>query len=144
MKTTEICPHAPVCSGCSDWKTPLSDQIGRKKQIVIDRLSAFLAKNPVTSESLESFSVGDGHHRVWFDLQFSEFGFGLFNQNHQIVPIKTCALMSEPLSLLFSKLQKIKAPQKKISARIRVSPEHRFGLWLDMSNLDVKELLIER
>ena len=142
-KTSEICPHAAVCSGCSEWSTPLSNQIDRKKQIVIERLSTFLARKNII-ETLDCFSVGNGHHRVWFDLQFSPQGLGLFNKDRQIVPIEHCSLMTPSLQKQFTSLQSLQFPSKKISARLRVSPENKYGLWLDMANVDVKELLIER
>ena len=159
MTELNICPHSLSCPGCTDWPIPIEAQIDQKKQIVFDHLkpylsnrlarksssgSALLSTTIDSAQAIESFSVGSGYHRVWFDLQFSASGLGLINKERQIVPIERCFLMSPELQVLFSQLQKLKFPDKKISARLRVSPTGRYGLWLDMANVDVKELLIEK
>lgn len=155
MTDLNICPHFLNCPGCTEWLIPINKQIDQKKQIAYDHLKPYLARkssseSPLLSttldsaEAIESFSVGSGHHRVWFDLQFSVNGLGLINKDRQIVPLQTCFLMSGSLKELFSNLLKLKFPNKKISARLRVSPQQKFGLWLDMANVDVKELLLEK
>ena len=95
-------------------------------------------------KDIECKSVGSGKHRVWFDLQLSDHGLGLYDQQRNIVPITTCFLMSESLQNLFNQFQQLKFPSKKISARLRVSPSGQHGLWLDMANEEIKELLTDK
>jgi 23S rRNA (uracil1939-C5)-methyltransferase len=150
-----ICPHFKSCRGCSEWQVDLSTQLQRKKKLVFDFLQPYFKKQTLAGRTLESMifesfdeidclSVGSGKHRSWFDLQLSANGLGLFDQQRNIVPISTCFLMSEALQSLFDQFQQIKFPDKKISARLRVSPAGQHGLWLDMANEDIKELLTDK
>jgi 23S rRNA (uracil1939-C5)-methyltransferase len=62
----------------------------------------------------------------------------------QIHSIKKCLLFSPELQKFYQWFSSLSLPVPIASARLRVSPIGEWGVWLDMSNLHVKELLEEK
>lgn len=59
----------------------------------------------------------------------------------ELIPIIECPLFSDELQKFYNYFQKIELPYAKASARLRVSPDGKWGLWLDLPNVDIKDLL---
>lgn len=62
----------------------------------------------------------------------------------QIQSIKKCLLFSPELQKFYQWFISLSLPVPIASARLRVSPKGDWGVWLDMSNVHVKELLEEK
>lgn len=141
-----ICPNAKTCGGCSLWEIPLQDQIAQKRERLYKFIQPYV--NQQTLEDIKVFSVGSGSHRLWFDFQIRGTQMGLFPKrdtgSKDIVDLKECFLLTPELHAVFNQIRTVVFPDFKISARIRISPNGLKGLWLDLSNIDIKSMLEEK
>lgn len=135
-----ICPHASECSGCSFWSTEYSQQMIDKT----DHLRK-LGEQLGYAGEIQTHSLGSAAIRDRADLQWrAGVGWGFLNKDFkQLKVIDQCPLFSEPLQKLFIWWSQFHLKAPKASVRLRVDSEGRWGVWLDMANIEVKDLLQE-
>lgn len=143
------CTYFPICSGCSYWDTPYSQQITSK----ILYLQSLLKENNLhTENSPEFISCGEYglRHRVDFTIEFNEelqrHTSGFYDLNKNLIHIDHCLQLAPELQDCYSEFIQFRffyksLPVRKGSIRLRVGPEGLKGCWLDFSNLDIKHLL---
>lgn len=87
--------------------------------------------------------------RLDLTLETSEAGvpqLGLYGVDRRgVVDMKDCPMADERLNEALKYLRKFPLPKvKKGSLRLRVSPEGKWGLWIDFANVDIKSILDEK
>lgn len=88
--------------------------------------------------------------RVRFDLTYKNNILGLYSKEKELISIKTCLILNPELQKRYEILQDIfnsqKAPFSIASLRLRLSPieNQKPGLWMDLPNKEVKDLLVEK
>ncbi len=145
----DICPHSfayvndqnkqtpkPACNGCQLWSIPYSEQLESKKNDLKNKLNTQIA--------IEVKTAGDRGHRTRFDFTVENQIMGLYSTEKQLIPLSTCWQLTPELKKAYDELKNRSFPFKKGSLRLRVSPENKWGLWLDLANTDIKQLLIEK
>jgi len=145
----DICPHSfayvndqnkqtskPACNGCQLWSIPYSEQLESKKNDLKNKLNTHIA--------IEVKTAGDRGHRTRFDFTVENQIIGLYSTEKQLIPLSTCWQLTPELKKAYDELKNRSFPFKKGSLRLRVSPENKWGLWLDLANIDIKQLLIEK
>src|SRR5690606_37004141 len=135
------CGYIGRCSGCQ------IAHLNTKEQVDLKLLNfSKLWKNAFNSEPKIDFirkHETKFRHRADLTIENNEtqkIGF-YETDTRQILDIKDCPLMSVELSEIYKKLRRISFNIKKGSVRIRVSPDKQFGLWIDFSNEDIRDLL---
>jgi 23S rRNA (uracil1939-C5)-methyltransferase len=100
---------------------------------------------------IELHEVSKTEFRTRMDVSWDGLNWGFFARSINspsvspiVSPIDTCILASLPLQEFFTEFRTLQLPFKKASARLRVSPEGKRGLWLDLANLDIKSLLQDK
>ncbi len=144
-----ICTYFPECKACTSWNEAYSIQTANKISHLTENIQIQELKY---SKKIDFISCGDYglRHRVDFSLQYNSLlnktEFGFYNEHHQIVPISGCMQMSPVLELAFQELIQFEFKTgdtfiKKASLRLRVGPTGLKGVWLDLANIDIKNLL---
>ncbi len=119
--------------------TPYSEQIIDKQKFLKSHLGI----------DIKIHTVDIGHLRDRCDLSLIERDgekiLGLYDIDKKIIlDLEECPQMSESLWRAVSKFRADLPPITLGSVRIRVSPNGQVGIWLDLPNLTVKDLLIEK
>lgn len=78
------------------------------------------------------------------DARSGKSAFGLFNETREILDLEHCVQLSPALQDWLKELRVNLPSVERGSFRIRVSPTGERGVWLDLANLDVKNLLDEK
>ncbi|MBX3019404.1 MAG: hypothetical protein KF767_16070 [Bdellovibrionaceae bacterium] len=136
---TSICDYQSRCSGCSYWGIPLSAQINHKTDGLRQEWDSIgLGLCP----EIEVFSLADRGLRDRLDFRWQDGRFGLFDRNRdEVVDLESCLQLSPRLASWLTDFRAREFAFKKATIRLRVSPEGRRGVWLDLPNEDVKELI---
>lgn len=147
MSLKDQCELAGICSGCEWIEKSYDWQINAKVESFNQAwLNAGLDSSLIKDLSIVSISPTGLRDRVDLIMRPEKDGMrlGLYDFNRtEIVNISTCPQMSPALSEWFAEFRKT-LPQIKIgSARLRVSPSGKRGVWLDLPNIEVKNLLDE-
>lgn len=138
--TTTFCPYKDICAGCQLLNIPYEEQ-GLEK---IRQLKQLLNSQGLDSE-LQFHSEGASQLRDRLDFSYQDGALGLYSQgSRQIVDIEVCAQLSPKLQEALEEFRKIKWPVSKASFRLRVSPQGKVGVWIDMANIDIKRILEEK
>ena len=116
---------------------------GAQKNQKIATLRALLKGTTLPEIQFQSFGLGGLRSRLDFVIENENIGLYSHAQK-QIVDLPVCLQLSEPLQIALAQFRALKAPVKKGSFRLRVSPSGRVGIWLDFSNENIKELLESR
>jgi 23S rRNA (uracil1939-C5)-methyltransferase len=105
------CQYAGVCGGCDWLHIDYSGQVLFKKDIIIDCLQR-IGKLKELPEP-EIFQSPEHNYRLRAQFQIDEKGHcGFFKRkSNDVVPIKKCPLLAEPLNLLLEKLSGIPLSQ---------------------------------
>ncbi|HRO68344.1 MAG TPA: RNA methyltransferase, partial [Pseudobdellovibrionaceae bacterium] len=139
MKTV-TCPAQTVCGGCDFLGLPLQDQLNRKQE----ELSSLLSRRSVTFPSISVWSPGSHALRDRLDFTLEDGRFGLRHKSERrIVDLSECPQLSPALHRWFLEFRARLPKVAKGSVRLRVSPEGLRGMWLDLSNIDIKNLMDE-
>lgn len=137
---TVTCPAQTVCGGCDFLGLPLQDQLNRKKE----ELASLLSRQSVTFPSISLWSPGCHGLRDRLDFTLENGRFGLRHKNERrIVDLEECPQLSPALHDWFLEFRKNPPAVAKGSVRLRVSPRGLRGMWLDLSNIDIKNLMDE-
>ncbi|MGZ3692281.1 MAG: hypothetical protein ACXVAX_12305 [Pseudobdellovibrio sp.] len=142
-----ICRYSENCTACTNWNTPYEEQLTEKRDNFYEIFADFLPNRQIEIKSLGSQGLrhkADFSFRWNSEIQKTEYGY--FNKSHELVPISECLQMSPELSLVFKEfiqfnIQHLNAPVQKGSVRLRVGPQGLKGCWLDLANIDIKNLL---
>lgn len=147
-----LCEYFPQCTGCSSWNIPFAEQNKTK----IESLKLLLRQNDVALNGPIGFISPGEHslrHRMDFTLAYDGVSersiFGFYDKNKQLVSINRCLQLSPELQSAFTDFIALKFKNsdyciKKASVRLRIGPNGQRGCWLDLANLDVKNLLAEK
>ncbi|MBX3040837.1 MAG: RNA methyltransferase [Bdellovibrionaceae bacterium] len=139
MKTV-TCPTEAVCAGCDYLGLTLDAQLSLKKA----ELAALLSSQSVTFPNISVWSPGTHGLRDRLDFTLEEGRFGLrHKQESRIVDLEECPQLSPALHDWFLEFRQRLPALRKGSIRLRVSPEGQRGLWLDLANIDIKNLMDE-
>jgi 23S rRNA (uracil1939-C5)-methyltransferase len=133
-----ICRYASNCSGCSEW----SEDYATQAQLKTNRLQ-HIGSDLGFSGEVKCHTLGPVGIRDRGDLQWRKGeGWGFLDKSFKsLTVIEQCPLFSEPLQQLFTWWSSFQLDAPKTSVRLRISPEGRWGVWLDMANVEVKNLL---
>ena len=139
------CVYASQCSGCSLIDVSYEQQKQNKLTEVHSLLSDFY---PVDLDNIGFVGFAEAKLRDRVDLslrlQSGKKVLGLFDKERkQIVDLESCPQMSDALFDWYSEFRKDLPPVDLASIRLRVSPTNKRGVWLDLPNVSVKELLDE-
>lgn len=144
MSTKDLipCPYKNLCSGCQYLDFPYDQQIILK----IQELHHLLKENSLDfSGEIQFVSAGASHLRDRLDFSWSQERLGLYQKDSRdLVDIETCAQLSPELQKWLSEFRRFKWPVEKASFRLRVNQYGERGVWIDMANIDIKNLLNER
>jgi 23S rRNA (uracil1939-C5)-methyltransferase len=135
-----ICKNAENCNGCSVWFESDQKQLEFKTRDLEKRAQALQFKGVVQAHSMGYEGIRDKA-----DLQWRKgLGWGFrTKEGDSVFVIDECPLFSAELKELFQWWKQFALKASKASVRLRVSPNGAWGIWLDMANLDIKELLTE-
>lgn len=142
------CRLAGTCSGCAWIERPYESQATDK--VMLLRELWMKAGIPHALPDPRFVAIASGGLRDRADLMIDSRGadgyrFGLFSTaERSIVDISVCPQFSTRLNELLARFREIPFPIDRGSVRLRVSPSGEFGVWLDLANIDVKQLLEER
>lgn len=131
-----ICKYSDQCHGCQLWDENYLDQLEHKKNDLKRKLNIHL---PINVKS-----AGSRELRTRFDFTIIDGKMGLFNADRKFIEIEKCLQLTVETQKAFDVLKNYRFPIRKGSVRLRVSPENQWGLWLDFSNIDIKNLLLEK
>ncbi len=133
------CKYSDICSGCPDIKKNLNEQITSKKELLLQKLPQ------LSHQDIKILRPAEDKFRDKIDLTIEDGKIGFYQKNIMtIFDMEDCPLLSPALQTLYKKFRKVLPPIKKGSVRLRVAPNGLCGLWLDISNLDIKFLLEEK
>jgi 23S rRNA (uracil1939-C5)-methyltransferase len=145
------CEYEKICSGCSQLQTPYKTQIQNK----VERLGAVLKRLGFEIPILE-LTPGASGLRDRVDYMFERHSHGMSlgllspfqdGQNRFVADLKNCPQLTPSLNLWLKEFREtlkfIPEFVKKGSVRLRVSPAGLRGVWLDFSNENIRDLLLE-
>lgn len=124
------------------WGTIYSQQLNNKTKRLVE-----LFKDKSHLENLQTHSSGEYGLRERFDFIIKENSIGLINKERNFVEIKECLQLTPQLQEAFNVLSQTKFNIRIGTVRLRVSSHNqisKYGLWLDFSNNDIKNLLVEK
>lgn len=140
------CTYFPKCKGCALWDQTYAAQKESKIQHLTKLLSApFEVLPEIEFRSAATFGL---RHR--FDFTVETHGekqvMGLYGENRELVDLQICLQLSPKLQKVFEdfRTRAIRTEQRliqKASVRLRVGPSELKGVWLDLANVDIKDLL---
>ena len=139
------CPHRFECQGCQSWDMNYLDQLEHKKNDLKTKLGD-------TDLTIHVKTAGSAYLRTRFDFTIENTvenqKLGLYGKNKknikELIDLSTCFQLDPDLNIAFQELKKLNWPFQKGSVRIRISPNKQLGLWLDLANVDIKNMLIEK
>lgn len=136
------CPYESECSGCKYLGLPYEDQL----KIKADQLRAhFQDTQYAYTGEIKTHSAGSAGLRDRLDFSWINGQLGLYKkQSTDLVDIESCLQLSPALQQALTEIRQITWPINKGSIRIRIGPQGQKGLWLDFSNIDIKNLLEEK
>lgn len=135
------CKYLNSCRGCPLGHLEFEQQIARKKQKLIDSLATALPASMIQGTEYDFVFPAFDRYRSRCDFIYSEGKLGWIDQGKKFLPIEECPLHAPKLTSLAGLIVTLAWPVKRGSMRLRVSPEGAFGVWLDLANLDIKEIL---
>lgn len=140
------CEIASLCSGCPthhlDWEIQTSLKIDQ----LLSGLKGFglSLKSKPKILRIAPFGLRD---RTDLVIESTDNGslIGLYHLNSKdVLDMPDCPQLSPSLRKWFKEFRSDLPPIKRGSIRLRTSPAERFGVWLDFSNKDVKDLFDEQ
>lgn len=138
MKFT--CPYLQRCSGCYFKSETFEEQKNYKINLFKDHFLSQIESKP----DWEFVFPVQGYHRHRGDFIISNNRLCLYGDDKKLLPVDNCSL----LVLAFKELMELISQtafdlKNKGTIRLRISPEGKFGIWLDFANIEIKRLLDE-
>jgi 23S rRNA (uracil1939-C5)-methyltransferase len=131
------CTYFPTCRGCDHWDQSYEQQKINK----LAHLQKLLRLPDELIRGNKFISIKPYGLRQRFDFTVDENRMGLYDADRKLVDIEMCLQLSPELQKAFTLFRGIPLPVKKASVRLRVGPQGAIGCWLDLANIDVKNLL---
>lgn len=145
------CSYSSQCSGCDWLLKPEAEQRDLKINSLRQAWAAAVGSASDSSDlpEIRFVSIAGGGLRDRTDLMIDRRGLsprlGLFNRFQTgLVYLEGCPQLSPRLEHWLQDFRKIEIPVERGSLRLRVAPDGRRGVWLDLANVDIKRLLDER
>lgn len=141
------CRYASLCSGCAWIERPPERQREDRLQALREAWSKAGVTAPLPPLHYVGIASGGLRDRtdLIIDRRTGAYRLGLFGRDrHDILDLDTCPQLSPALDAFLREFRAIQLPVKRGSVRLRVSPGGERGVWLDLANLDVKNLLEEQ
>lgn len=136
------CNYLTSCRGCPLSVLDVQQQKEHKKRKFLNNLDQILPVNALVDTKYDFvFPVFD-RYRTRCDFIYAEGRLGWVDQNKNFLPIDECPLHVPKLTALAKLINTLSWPVKRGSMRLRVSPSGAWGVWLDLANLDIKEILL--
>ena len=136
------CKWKNLCQSCSSTTLSTRQALEHKRSQLEQGLrSSSLLPG---SQNTDLIPIGPYGFRNRVDLIWSEGNLSFYDGNRQTFPLDACPLLTPALNEFFEKVRNFPFPMKKGSLRLRMSPTGLRGIWLDLANLDVKELFEEK
>jgi 23S rRNA (uracil1939-C5)-methyltransferase len=143
-----ICTYFPKCRGCDNWDQDYAVQ----KQNKIMQLQSLFNLSDQQTKGIEFATIQESGMRHRFDFTFKVETdeniqkMGFYDAEKKIIDIEQCLQLSPELQKVFSEFRQFqiatdKGLLTKGSVRLRVSPSGLKGCWLDLANVDIKDLL---
>jgi tRNA/tmRNA/rRNA uracil-C5-methylase (TrmA/RlmC/RlmD family) len=136
-----ICKYAARCSGCDYWDMSLNTQ----KEMHLKKMQELVfEKAAVRFHHIKDYGLRD---RLDFTFENSKFGLYDKQNKNEIIDLDQCLQLSPELTSWLNIFRKHLAQIPKVlkgSVRLRVGPNNLRGAWLDFSNENIKELLVEK
>lgn len=140
------CSYAALCAGCDFLFKPYD----KHKELKCSDLRAAWSRHVSTLlPEIHWVAIANGGLRdrmdVMIDQRDAVYKLGLFDRYRMgLVDLQGCPQLSSALENWFEEFRKIRIPVSRGSVRLRVAPDGTRGVWLDLANVDVKNLLDER
>lgn len=134
------CGYFGKCNGCSLWN--IEQNIQNKNKI--NKLTQVLKVNYNFDFNSENSFFVSGHHRDRADFVLIDSQLHFYGVDKLPVPIKSCEMLSGTLNEMVEEINSLRFNIKKGSLRIRSGYHSEKGIWLDFSNLDIKDLLAQQ
>lgn len=136
----EFCQHQSICGGCQYTHLTYESELAQKREFFQKLLHSLGFRGHIKSISHD----GRGH-RVRTDFTLLQGKMGFFERDsRETFDLRRCQHWTDDLHKAFEDFQKLHWSFQKASFRLRVNSKKEKGLWLDISNLDVKGLLENR
>lgn len=149
----ENCVYAGKCGGCPNISVPYSEQIEKKRYAFNELIQSTLREYSIVNQKIEgrfcetrAFRTRDRSDLTYFG-ENNTFKFGFFSiDKSELMDIQSCPQMSPELEFWFHDFRKYLIPNlsPKASFRIRVGMNSLRGVWMDLPNLTIKQLLDEK
>lgn len=147
--STKVCRHFNECSGCSLWTMDYQKQLAFKRNALENDLAK---ENILLSNQIKMCGFSSLHFRDRTDISLvdGKLGFYRNDQSRRIVDIEKCELFSPSLQNWFTLFKSIVHRHSnflkdfKISFRLRVSPLGEFGVWIDTSHVNTKNIFEQK
>lgn len=133
-----------MCGGCSYWNIDYPTEIQLKKENLKSLLKSLHVPIRVINTDQDYFKF-----RTRFDFTIESSKMGLYSKKHDLMDLNSCSILHPELEKAYIYFRNFclshKLNIKKGSVRIRISADlNRWGVWLDFSNLEIKDLLLEK
>lgn len=142
------CQHAGTCGGCPSWATPYDEQLAHKRRALADAL-AEAGLDGAHARDARVTSLGEAGLRDRVDLALvrepdgtPRLGLWDLARSH-VVDLEACPQLSPRLAAWHAELRRHLPPVARASLRLRVAPDGRRGLWVDLAHVDAKALFDE-
>lgn len=136
----EFCQHQSICGGCQYTHLPYALELEKKRDFFQKILNGLGFHGQ--SHGIHLDGLG---HRVRTDFTLIHGKTGFFEKNsRKTFELVQCSHWTDELKVAFENFKRIYWPFQKASFRLRVNSKKEKGLWIDISNLDVKALLENR
>jgi 23S rRNA (uracil1939-C5)-methyltransferase len=146
MFSPVACALAGKCPACAWILVPYDAQVERKRDAVREAwVRAGLDPSELGTIPVRSVLPAATRDRV--DVQFRRDGRALrlgFSVEDDVLDVERCPQASPALEAWIADFRALAPPVARGGARLRVAPDGRRGVWLDLANLDVKALFEER
>lgn len=139
------CRYAGRCGACDKIELSYEDQVSEKRETFMNKFSSSDVQLP-SEITFTEFAEGRTRDRADLSLRFEndEFKFGFFTKDRsEILDIKNCPQMSEDLEKWFLEFREDLPKVEKMSVRLRIGANSEKGVWLDLANIEIKNLLDE-
>ncbi len=144
------CVYFPRCRGCDYWDIHIDQQ----KELKIQNLKTILNQAKLDLGEIDFVHLKPYGLRHRLDFTFTnnpnedQIKFGLYDQQKSLVDLPVCLQLAPELQKVLTEFRSFKMktqtrPILKASVRLRVGPQGLKGVWLDLANIDIKELLFD-
>ncbi len=131
------CMYAKDCGGCSWQHITEDEQLRQKEQLIVTTLKKFLKVDQIPfQEMIPSPHPFRYRNRIQPHYQNTQIGF-YKKRSHDLVPIDDCLITEEPVTKLWSEIQKKLSTVKRKVGQIEASiDENLKGSWRFIEKAD--------